>query len=180
MTRNRSRQLTIIALLVIIGVLAAIGAVLLMPDDPQTAPAPITTPTVASTSAAAPTFNENAGDADEDDQANGQDPNEAAWQPIVESFGRDFTNVTGGEAKWRTRLIGDPDQPNVTADVAKQLATVDVANVPKGRYDSYEILKNSAYESAVKVTYREGWAMVLYLITDGSKWQVYGYDKFQQ
>ena len=32
---------------------------------------------------------------------------------------------------------------------------------------------------AVKVTDREGWAMVLYLITDGTSWQIYAYEKWE-
>jgi hypothetical protein len=135
---------------------------------------------VASAPTATPSFNESAGDADNHDHASDDDANEAAWRPVVENFGRNFPNTAGGAAKWRARLIGDPQKPYVTAEVTKQLGTVDVTRVPKGRYDSYEALKTSAYEVAVKVTYREGWALVLYLITDGTAWQVYAYDKWEQ
>jgi len=69
---------------------------------------------------------------------------------------------------------------HVTEDVAAQLATVDVDNVPKGRYQAYEAVKTSAYDVAVRVDYREGWSMVLYLNTDGTNWQVYAYDKYEE
>lgn len=167
----------------IIGALSGVVVVLVVlliwsfsrPAQQQTAPTPPPTPT-----ASTPSFNESAGDADDHDHASDDGENEAAWRPVVENFGRNFTNTAGGDAKWRARLVGDPKKPYVTAEVTKQLSTVDVARVPKGRYDSYEPLKTSAYEVAVKVTYREGWALVLYLITDGTAWQVYAYDKWEQ
>lgn len=175
---------------VIIAALSAVvvilGAVLVWsltrPNQPA---ATTTTPNDPAVSAAAtPSFNESAGDAEnhdhDHDHASDVDPNEAAWRPVVESFGRNFPDASGGGAAWRGRLIGDPQRPYVTADVTKQLATVDPANIPSGAYEGYEPQKSSEYEAAVKVNYREGWAMVLYLITDGSNWQVYAYDRWQQ
>ena len=156
---------------------AALAWSLTRPSQPPAAAPPA--PPAAS---ATPSFNESAGDAEEHDHdhASDVDPNEAAWRPVVENFGRSFTNTSGGAAKWRARLIGDPQHPYVTADVTKQLATVDPANVPGGRYEGYEVQKSSEYDAAVRVNYREGWAMVLYLITDGTNWQVYAYDRWQQ
>lgn len=130
-------------------------------------------------SPASPTFNPRAGDADTSGRPPGTDPNEAAWRPVVENFGRNFTNTTGGAAKWRSRLLGDPRHPQLTANLIKQLRTVDVANVPAGTYQGYKPIKGTEYDAAVKVSYREGWAMVLYLITDGTDWQVYAYDRWQ-
>lgn len=134
-----------------------------------------TTPT-ATTATAEPTFNPSAGDA----EASTQTDNERAWRPVVEHFARNFTNTTGGEQKWRDRLAGNRTPPYITDDVATQLRTVDIDNVPEGRYDTYEIVRASAYDVSVKVTYHEGWAMLVNLITDGTNWQVYSYDRWQQ
>jgi len=165
-------------LAVLVGLVVALTAVLvwtLTRPPAASAPAqPVSTP--------APTFNPSAGDAhDEEDHAS--DPaldQEAAWRPVVEHFARGFTDTSGGARSWRTRLTGDRTPPYVTEEVAQQLATVDVGNVPKGRYDTYEVVKSTAYDVAVRVDYREGWSMVLYLNTDGTNWQVYAYDKYEE
>ena len=127
-----------------------------------------------------PTFAETAGDAGDD---HGSDPaldQEAAWKPVVEHFARSFTDTRGGAQQWRTRITDGRTPPYVTEEVASQLATVEIGNVPKGTYQDYEALKTSAYDVAVRVDYREGWSMVLYLNTDGTTWQVYTYDKYEE
>lgn len=116
-----------------------------------------------------------------DDHAEDPDvDNEQAWKPVVTNFGRQFTNTTGGNRPWRTRLVGDPNRPYVTDAVAKQLATVDVDNVPAGHYDSYQVVKTSTLEVAVKIDYHEGWSTILYLNTDGTTWQISAYDRYEQ
>lgn len=174
-----------------IGLLSAAMAILLAAavvvginigkNGAQSAPAEPQSPSAAApaTRTPEPSYNPDAGDAsDENDQAP-PETQEAAWAPAVDNFARNFTYTTGGAKKWRQRLIGNPKQPFVTTEVAEQLATVDIRNVPEGHYDSREIVTSSEYDFAVKVTYREGWAMVLYLITDGSRYQVYAYDKWE-
>lgn len=143
--------------------------------------APTAAPGVPSSlpSATQQSHNPSAGDAGENHGDVPAEAQEAAWGPVVDRFARNFTNTRGGADKWRQRLAGDPAQPDVTAAVVKQLDTVDVRNVPDGRYEGREVLKSSDYDLAVKVTYREGWAMVLYLVTDGTGWQVYAYDKWE-
>lgn len=166
-----------VAVLLAVGV--AIGATLNRAGDPPPAPTP-TVPT-ATPSATQESYNPDAGDAGDEDHEDGPpEVQEAAWAPAVENFARNFTNTAGGAHKWRQRLIGDPKRPYVTAAVAKQLATVDVRNVPDGRYESREIVKSSTYDFAVKVTYREGWAMILYLVSDGRRYQIYAYDKWEE
>lgn len=132
-----------------------------------------------------PTFNPSAGDASggeqpHDDSAHDREADQEAWQPVVEHFARNFTKTAGGGQKWRKRLTGDQTPPYVTDAVAKQLLTIDIRNVPKGRYQGYEIVRTSAYDISVKINYREGWSMVLHLITDGTDWQVYSYDRWPQ
>ncbi|GAA3707259.1 hypothetical protein GCM10022204_26450 [Microlunatus aurantiacus] len=173
---SRRAVVLVAALAAIIAVLAAVLAwTFLTPAEQVT---PVTTP---SAPAPSPTsFNPSAGDAGAEDHANGPaEVQEAAWGPVVDRFATNFTNTDGGKKAWRQRLIGNPAAPNVTTDVAKQLDTVDIRNVPDGRYEGREVLKSSDYDLAVKVTYREGWAMVLYLITDGTGWQIYAYDKWE-
>lgn len=149
-------------------------------SQPATPPPP-----PAGSSSAEPTFNPSAGDAGprdqpHDDGAHDPEVDQEAWQPVVEHFARNFTNTAAGDQEWRDRLAGGRTPPYVTDAVAQQLATVDVRNVPQGRYKAHEVIKTSAYDISVKVTYREGWSMVLHLITDGTNWQVYAYDRWQQ
>lgn len=172
------------ALAAAVAALLAIGlavGITIGKNSAQNAPSQPQSPTVASPTPTR-TYNPDAGDAAEASNENDQAPpetQEAAWAPAVDNFARNFTYTTGGAKKWRQRLIGDPRRPYVTTEVVEQLATVDIRNVPEGHYDSREIVTSSTYEIGVKVTYREGWAMVLYLITDGSRYQVYAYDEWE-
>lgn len=141
---------------------------------------PAETPQASPTPSPTPTYVSSAGDAGDDHASDPALDQEAAWKPVVEHFARSFTDTSGGARPWRTRITDGRTPPYVTEEVAKQLATVDVANVPKGRYQEYEAVKTSAYDVAVRVDYREGWSMVLYLNTDGTSWQVYAYDKYEE
>ena len=154
-------------------------AVLLRPSPTATTPTPAPTQPPVS---ASPSWNPSAGDAgDSEDLEHGPaEVQEANWGPVVDRFSRNFTRVDGGTKKWRQRLIGRASAPDVTPAVAKQLATVDVRRVPKGRYEHREILQSSAYNLAVGIQYSEGWGMVLYLQTDGVDWQIYAYDRWEQ
>ncbi|MDN5762645.1 MAG: hypothetical protein L0H41_10060 [Microlunatus sp.] len=160
-------------------VIALIWTLIRIPSPTTTPSAP---PTMPAPTASTPSYNPSAGDAgdDEDHESGPAEVQEAAWGPVADSFATNFTNTTGGVKKWRQRLIGDPAKPDVTTEVAAQLETVDIRNVPDGHYESRETVKSSDYDLAVKVDYREGWAMVLYLITDGTNWQIYAYDKWEQ
>jgi len=170
-----NRAVGIIAALtaIVVALVAALVWALLRPAPSTPAAAP------ASPAATPSTYNPSAGDAGENHSDAPAETQEAAWGPVADRFARNFTNTRGGAAKWRQRLVGDPARPDVTTAVAKQLATVDVRNVPDGRYERREVVKSSDYDLAVKVEYDAGWAMVLYLITDGSGWQVYAYDKWE-
>lgn len=148
--------------------------------DQATTPAPAPSPVATATS-----YNPDAtdaGDASEENDEGGGPPEtqENAWAPAVDNFARNFTNTRGGAKQWRKRLIGNPQHPYVSTEVAEQLATVDVRKVPDGHYDSREIADSSEYELAVKVTYREGWAMILWLNTDGTAWTIYAYDRWEE
>ena len=100
------------------------------------------------------------------------------WEPVAAGFGQAFTTVRRGDttAAWRARL-----RPYVTVAVDKQLATVDVGNVPQGRFDGLDVLDSSDEQVTVQATYSPGWALVLYLNSDGhDHWKVYRYDRLEQ
>lgn len=142
---------------------------------PPAIPGPTSTSSTPSSNPGDSRTREHADDHAEDPDVN----NEQAWNPVVTNFARNFTNTAGGNRAWRNRLIDDPAQPHVTTAVAKQLATVDVDNVPAGRYDRYQPVQTSTLDVAVKVDYTEGWSMILHLNTDGTNWQIYAYDRYE-
>lgn len=147
--------------------------------QPRADTSPRPAPPATTTTSPTPTYDPGAGDAAEHDQDS--PPDEAAWAPAVDNFATNFTHTAGGSAKWRQRLIGtSPRRPYVTTEVAEQLSTVDIRNVPTGHYQNREVIKSSAYDLAVKIDYREGWSLVLWLITDGSRFQIYAYDRWEE
>lgn len=97
----------------------------------------------------------------------------SAWAPLVEQFGRNFTNTSGGAKAWQARLRANDA---LTASVRDDLATVAIENVPAGRYDGYTPVETSDTEIAARIDYAQGWAMVVHLISDGTRWQIYAYD----
>lgn len=169
----------IAGLVAVVPVAAAITIWTLSPPPTATPPVPSQT-TSPPTSSSTPSYDPDASDAATDEnQGAPAEVQEAAWGPVADRFARNFTNTTGGARAWRQRLIGNPAHPDVTTEVSDQLKTVAVSNVPAGHYTGRQLVKSSAYEVAVKVTYREGWAMVLYLITDGTRYQVYAHDRWE-
>jgi hypothetical protein len=159
----------------LIAIVTVLVAGLARPTEPSAAGSTASSPAQTPMSRYDPT----AGDAARSDEDQPAEVQENVWGPVVDSFARNFTNTAGGAGPWRERLIGNSARPNVTTAVSAQLHSVDVRNVPAGHYTGRQVLKSSAYELGIKVSYREGWAMVLYLNTDGSKWQIYAYDKLE-
>lgn len=140
----------------------------------STAPSPQAAPT-SDTSSPSPTSSE------PDVRTRGRTPSSDTDEaknhgvPTVEGFARNFTNARGGHRTWLNRL-----QPYVTVEVRQYLATGDMANVPAGRYREYEVLQPGESQLAVRVIYRDGWSMVLYLVSDGTEWRVFRYDRFEE
>ena len=112
------------------------------------------------------------------------------WRPVVTGFAKRFPDVdrdadaAGSDdaadrrraaREWRRGL-----KPYVTTAVRRQLATVDVRNVPEGRFTEFEVLRHGEEQLAAQVIYDEGWALVLYVIFDGEDWRVYRYDRWQE
>jgi hypothetical protein len=176
----RLRILALIAALALVALVAATITIWTL-SSPPTA----TTPAPSETAPPPPASSTRSYDPDAGDVASGENDGapaevqEAAWGPVADRFARNFTNTTGGAPAWRQRLIGNPASPDVTTDISDQLKTIAVSNVPAGHYTGRQLVKSSAYEVAVKVTYREGWAMIVYLITDGTGYQICAYDRWE-
>lgn len=161
------------------GALTALVAVLIaVAVTRQNLPAP--QPSAASTtvspspSSASRSIDPHAGNYEHDHGAlNDEKPQ---WEPAVLGFAKNFTNTEGrNAAQWRERLT-----PYVAPAVHDQLADVEPTKIATGRYDSYELLETSSYQIAAKINYREGWALVLYVTSDGERWKITAYDKFEE
>lgn len=137
----------------------------------QQLPAPPASP---SSSSASPSLDPNAGDYQHDhDAAEDEKP---SWEPVLLGFAKNFANTDDrNAARWRQRLA-----PHVAPAVRDQLGEVDPSKIPAGQYRDYELLKAGSYQLAVKVNYREGWALILYVTSDGHRWKVTAYDRWEE
>lgn len=138
--------------------------------SPESPPAPVP----LATRSASPSIDPNSGDFHHDhDAAEDEKP---GWEPVLLGFAKNFTNISDrSAARWRQSLA-----PFVSPAVRDQLANVDPRQVPVGLYDSYELLTPGSYQVVAKVTYRQGWAAVVYVTSDGRVWRVTAYDEWQQ
>ena len=97
------------------------------------------------------------------------------WEPVATGFGRAFTATKSKDAKkWRASLA-----PFVTAKVRSQLTTVDLDNVPAGKFTGIEAAEYGEEKVAVFVHYNTGLTLVTYLILDGDSWRIYAYDRWE-
>lgn len=97
------------------------------------------------------------------------------WEPVATGFGRAFTSTKGKNAKeWRASLAGF-----VTAKVRSQLTTVDLANVPAGKFAGIEAAEFGEDKVAVFIHYDNGLTLVTYLILDTNSWRIYAYDRWE-
>lgn len=121
-----------------------------------------------------PSIDPKAGDYHHDQDA--AEDEKPGWEPVLLGFAKNFTNTSDRSAAgWRQRLA-----PYVAPAVRDQLAEVDPRQIPTDRYDSYELLTPGSYQVVAKVTYRDGWAAVVYVTSDGWGWKVTAYDEWQQ
>ena len=159
-----------------IATLTLLTLIMFVSQRPTTgAPASAPKPTGCSQAPTTPSPSSQGAGEDDHDAASDE---KASWEPVVLGFAKNFATTseeTGLSSKqWRAGLA-----PYVTAAVADQLAEVDLAKVPRGHYAGYEVLTPGSYQIAVKVTYREAWALVLYLISDGKQWRISAYDRWE-
>lgn len=97
------------------------------------------------------------------------------WQPVVTGFAKAFTATQGRTTgQWRHTLT-----PYVTNQVREQLATVDLREVPDGRFTSIEPAEYGDDKVAVFLHYDTGPTLVAYLILDQTSWRVYAYDRWE-
>ena len=128
-----TRALAVLAAAVAVLVAIATTLIWTLTRDTPPAAAPQPIPTAAAATPT-PSYNPDAGDAAEQEGPGPAETQEDAWGPVVDTFARNFTNTAGGTSKWRQRLTGTTAKPNVTTEVAAQLTTVDLRNVPTGHY----------------------------------------------
>lgn len=156
------------------------------PAQPASPPHPLVTPTPA-TPAVEPSaeggghVHEGSGDASPGPTPYSQTGDaRKRWQPVVVGFGAKFTKTRGKSSReWAAKL-----KPYSTAAVQQQLGTVDVRNVPRGRYTGFDVAQYDEQQLAARVFYRDPqgatWAMMLHVIDDGDRWRVYRYDRYEE
>lgn len=95
------------------------------------------------------------------------------WEPIVQGFALAYPNTTGLTTKeWLANL-----RPYLDKDVTDALADTDLDQVPAGHYAGYQTLKIADEAITVRVTYQQGWALVLYVAADGDNtWSISSLD----
>ena len=143
--------------------------------QPNTGPTrQLPAPVPPATSSASPSIHPDAGDHQHDDDT--VEDEKPDWEPVLLGFAKNFTNTDDDSAaRWRQRLA-----PYVAPAVRDQLAEVDPRHVPDGMYDSYELITPGSFQVVAKVTYRQGWAAIIYLTSDGHGWKVTAYDEWEQ
>lgn len=78
--------------------------------------------------------------------------------PVIVAFARAYPRTAGGRRAWLSDLT-----PYATTEVVAGLRKVDLDAIPEGHYEGYEILRYDGGQVAAEVSYREGWALVLYV-----------------
>lgn len=106
----------------------------------------------------------------------GAEASRRQWEPVVTGFGRHFTATSGKSTKtWSKDL-----RRYVTVALADQLAEVDITKVPSGHFDSVEVLEYRDGQVIVEVVYREGWALALWVTSDGDQtWRINSYARLE-
>ena len=102
---------------------------------------------------------------------------EAQWEPVLLGFAEELhqhRRPQRGPLAPAARPLRRPRRPRPTRRGRP------APEFPAGRYDSYELLDTGNYQVVAKATYREGWAPVIYLTSDGHGWKVTAYDEWEQ
>ena len=168
------KKLALIAAVVVLVVLA----VRLWPDRTDAeAPAPATTATpparvrpssVAPTTPAATVSSQASG------PYGGTAEGRRQWEPTVQGFALAYPDTDGLTRKqWLANL-----RPYLERPVLDALAITDLDKVPRGHYAGYQLLKVADEAITIRITYQEGWALVLYLAAngDGDTWSITSLD----
>jgi hypothetical protein len=168
-----------LALIAAVAVLV-VAAVWLRPthDDTVAPPATTATPTAALPSAArpsaAPTTPAVTAAPETGGPYGGTAEARRQWEPTVQGFALAYPDTSGLSRKeWLANL-----RPYLQRPVLDALAGTDLDKVPHGHYAGYQPLKVADEAITIRVTYQEGWALVLYLATDGDRtWSINAFDE---
>ena len=94
------------------------------------------------------------------------------WETTVKGFATAYPATKGmTRQKWLAKL-----RPYLDKDVIDVLDDTDLAQVPAGHYVGYQLLRIDGDVVTVRVTYREGWSLVLYLAEAAGHWTVASFD----
>lgn len=93
-----------------------------------------------------------------------------AWEPVAEGFALAYVDTGHLTSKeWLANL-----KPYLAPDVIDELAGTDLEKVPDGHYAGYQVLRQADETLTVRVTYQEGWALVLYLVAVDDRTYIIG------
>lgn len=85
------------------------------------------------------------------------------WEKTVEGFANAYPATKGlTRQQWLAKL-----RPYLAKDVLDVLDDTDLDQVPAGHYVGHQVLRADDDVVTVRVTYREGWALILYLGSTG-------------
>ena len=96
------------------------------------------------------------------------------WEPVVQGFAVAYTDThQRNRGHWLAAL-----RPYLNHVVIDELAATDIDEVPAGHYSGYTILTQADETLTVRVTYREGWALTVYITATGpNRWTVDTFDR---
>lgn len=101
---------------------------------------------------------------------------EHAWEQTVRQFGTRYADGANRDVRtWSAAL-----KPYVSKAIYDELRASAV--IPRGHYDSAELLQATSTRISAEVTYTEGWSLVVYL-SPGEKagrWLVTAYDALDE
>ena len=153
-----------------------VAAVWLRPahDDTVAPPATPATPTAARPSAAAPTTPAVTAAPETGGPYGGTADARRQWEPTVQGFALAYPDTDGlTQKQWLANL-----RPYLQRPILDALAGTDLDKIPHGRYAGYQLLRVADEAITVRVTYQEGWALVLYVAANGDgTWSVNSLDE---
>lgn len=88
----------------------------------------------------------------------GSDDAKRRAAPVIDAFARAYPRTADGRRAWLRDLT-----PYATSEVVAGLRKIDLDAIPDGHYEGYEIRRYDGGQVAAEVSYREGWALVLYV-----------------
>jgi hypothetical protein len=168
-----------LALIAAVAVLV-VAAVWLRPTHDDTVAPPATTattaarPSAARPSAAAPTTPAVTAAPETGGPYGGTAEARRQWEPTVQGFALAYPDTDGLTRKqWLANL-----RPYLQRPVLDALAGTELDKVPHGHYAGYQPLKVADEAITIRVTYQEGWALVLYLAANGDgAWSIDALDE---